>query len=205
VRQYSPSVVLPGRRLFPRSAQTGDYGMQAFLDANRDRSPIYFCDVVLWDDARAGYALWPTGLVDRVMARGAEPEAASWLESSRASLSRIDPAILATHPVDSWEHAVLVYYWKQAGKNALALARSAQLHNGDRQALEWSAQLLERLIAAGADAPPGVHRDLAAVYQQLSAYDPVFDAKMRQEFAAYLNVAPPNDPELPRIRELLGR
>ncbi len=66
-QKYFPDVVFPGVRLLPHLERAGDYDMKALFDANRDRHPIYLCDVNLWDDARGSYTPWPSGLVDSVL------------------------------------------------------------------------------------------------------------------------------------------
>jgi len=205
VQKFFSNVAIPGTRFFPRRDRPGDFGMKALFDANRDRFGIYLCDVALWEDARDTYALWPSGLVDLVLPKPEEPPLTSWMESSRTSLALLDPALLQRYPVDSWEHVVQSYYWKQTGKHGLSLALWAQHHGNDRRALERSATVIEGLLANDPSAPYSLHRDLGAVYQQLSAYDPAFQIQMRQQLETYLRLAPPMDPGLPAVRQILGR
>ena len=64
-QKYFPDVVFPGVRLLPHAERAGDYGMKALFDANRDRHPIYLCDVNLWDDARASFDRVPVDALRR--------------------------------------------------------------------------------------------------------------------------------------------
>ena len=198
-QKYFPDVVFPGVRLLPRAERAGDYGMKALFDANRDRHPIYLCDVNLWDDARTSFTPWPSGLVDWVLPPAQQPSVSMWIDAARASFDRVPVDALRRAPVDSWENVALKYYWKQMGKHALTLARWGGEHN-DRTVLERASALMETMLASWPDAPLEIHRDLGIVYQQLRR-----DDAMRREFEAYLRAAPLSDPAAPAIREILGR
>ncbi len=198
-QKYFPDVVFPGIRLLPHAERGGAYGMKAFFDANRDRRPIYLCDVNLWEDARASYTPWPSGVVDLILGAGPQPSPATWIDSARASFDRVPVDALRRAPLDSWENVALKYYWKQMGKHALSLARWGGEH-ADRTALERASALMETMLAGWPDAPLEIHRNLGIVYQQLGR-----DDAMRREFEAYLKSAPINDPSVPAIREILGR
>jgi hypothetical protein len=201
--KYFPDVTFPGSRMLPRIERAGDYGMKAFFDANHERLPIYVCDVSLWEDARAAYTPWPSGLVDRVMPNPNEPAPADWIESTRSSFGRVNIEALRRHPADSWEQVALKYYWKQMGKHALSLARWGGQHDEDRAALTHAAELMEGMLARWPEAPHELHRDLGVVYQQLARYDPSLLTRMRREFEMYLTDAPATDPSVPMIRQIL--
>ena len=198
-QKYFPDVVFPGVRLLPHGERAGDYGMKALFDANRDRHPIYLCDVNLWDDARTSYTPWPTGLVDWILPSAKQPSVPTWIDAAHASFDRVPVDALRRAPVDSWENVALKYYWKQMGKHALSLARWGGLHS-DRDVLERASALMETMLAGWRDAPHELHRDLGIVYQQLAR-----DDAMRREFEVYLRGAPPSDPAVPAIREILER
>jgi dolichyl-phosphate-mannose-protein mannosyltransferase len=203
-QRYFPDIKFPGARLLPHSERSGDYGMKAFFDANRDRHPIYLCDVNLWDDARASYTPWPSGLVDSVLPTPQLPTVTTWIDAARASFDRVPLDALRQAPVDSWENVALKYYWKQMGKHALSLARWGGEH-GDRTALKRAAALMETMLASWPEAPAEIHRDLGIVYQQLAPDDASLLVPMRREFEAYLRNAPISDPSVPAIREILTR
>lgn len=202
-QKYFPDVVFPGSRLLPRAERAGDYGMKAFVDANRERHPIYVCDVTLWEDARTSYTPWPTGLVDSVLPAAQPPNVTSWIDSARASFDRVPLDALRRAPLDSWENVALKYYWKQVGKHALSLARWGGEH-GDRTALSRASALMEAMLAGWPEVPLEIHRDLGIVYQQLAQHDSSLLIPMRREFEAYLRAAPPGDPSVPAIRQILG-
>jgi hypothetical protein len=201
--KYFPDVTLPGSRLLPRIERAGDYGMKTLFDANDERFPIYVCDVNLWDDARAAYTPWPSGLVDQILPKPKEPALAEWIEAARSSFGRVDIEALRRHPPDSWEQVALKYYWKQMGKHALSLARWAEQHDDDRTALGRSAELMEAMLAGWPEVPQQLHRDLGVVYRQLARYDPSLLNRMRREFETYLKDAPAADPSVPMIRQIL--
>ncbi len=201
-QKYFSDVVFPGVRLLPRAERSGDYGMKALFDANRDRHPIYLCDVNLWDDARGSYTPWPTGLVDSVLPASQQPNVTTWIDSARASFDRVPVDALRRAPVDSWENVALKYHWKQMGKHALSLARWGGEH-GDQAALRRAATLMETMLAGWPEAPHELHRDLGIVYQQLVPSDPSLQIPMRREFEAYLRDAPVSDPSVPAIRQIL--
>jgi len=79
-QKYFPDVVFPGVRLLPHAERSGDYGMKALFDANRERHPIYVSDVNLWDDARASYTPWPSGLVDAILPTPQQPNVTTWID-----------------------------------------------------------------------------------------------------------------------------
>jgi hypothetical protein len=201
--KYFPDVTFPGDRLLPRNERADDYGMKTFFDANHQRFPLYVCEVNLWEDARASYTPWPSGLVDRILPNPTEPPLAEWIESARSSFARVDVEALRRHPPDSWEQVALKYYWKQMGKHALSLARWGEGHNSNRVALGRAAELMEAALAGWPEAPHQLHRDLGVVYQQLARYDPSLLNRMRREFETYLKDAPPDDPTIPLIRQIL--
>ena len=145
--------------------------MKSFFDANRDRLPIYVCDVNLWEDARASYTPWPSGLVDRVLPKPQEPGPAPWIDQARDSFSHVNVEALRRTPEDSWEHVALKYYWKQMGKHALSLARWGGDHDNPT-ALRRAAEVMEAMLAHWPEAPHELHRDLGIVYQQLARTDP---------------------------------
>jgi hypothetical protein len=188
--------------MLPHPERAGDYDMKSFFDANRDRLPIYVCDVNLWEDARASYTPWPSGLVDRVLPKPQEPGLAPWIDQARDSFNRVNVDALRRTPEDSWEHVALKYYWKQMGKHALSLGRWGGDHDNST-ALRRAAQVMEAMLAGWPEAPHELHRDLGIVYQQLARTDPSFVTAMRREFEAYLKDAPVTDPNVPAIRQIL--
>jgi len=201
--KYFPDVTFPGGRLLPRKERAGDYGMKELFDANQGSVPIYVCEVNLWDDARAAYTPWPSGLVDRILPNPREPEVTAWMDSARSSFARVDVESLRRHPPDSWEREALKYYWKQTGKHAISVARWGGEHDEDRGALTRAAELMEGMLARWPEAPHQLHRDLGVVYQQLARYDPSLLTRMRREFEMYLKDAPATDPGVPMIRQIL--
>lgn len=202
-RKYFSNVVVPGTSLVPQVLHPGQYTIKAFFDANRGRFAIYLVDVVISTDARDAYTLWPTGLVDHVLAKPEEPNLARWIEAARSGFARVDPDGLARHSRESWEWTTLRYYWKQVGKHALSLAHWAAEHDVNRTALDRAAALMEDVLARWPEVPHELHRDLGVVYLQLAGYDPSFKNRMREQFEIYLADAPPTSPDVPRIRRLL--
>ena len=202
-RKYFQDVSLPGHRLFPRHDNAGDYGMKAFLDANRERFPIYFVDVSMWADARAAYTLWPSGLVDRALLNPEEPALARWIDSARSSFSGVDATALGRYPEDSWERLSLMYYWRQVGKHAVGLAQWGAHHRDDRIALNRSAELMEAMLTQSPEAPKELHVELGVVYLELANYDPSLKGRARQELETFLQEAPVSDQEVPEVRQLL--
>jgi len=203
-QKYFPDVVFPGVRLLPHAERSGDYGMKALFDANRERHPIYVSDVNLWDDARASYTPWPSGLVDAILPTPQQPNVTTWIDSARTSFDRVPLDALRQAPVDSWENVALKYYWKQVGKHALSLARWGG-EDGDRAALTRASAMMEAMIAGWPEAPTEIHRDLGIVYQQLARDDASLLIPMRREFEAYLRNAPVSDPSVPAIRQILDQ
>jgi hypothetical protein len=203
-RKYFADVVFPGVHMLPHPERAGDYDMKSFFDANRDRVPIYVCDVNLWEDARASYTPWPSGLVDRVLPKPQEPGLAPWIDQARDSFNRVNVDALRRTPEDSWEHVALKYYWKQMGKHALSLGRWGGDHDNST-ALRRAAEVMEAMLSGWPEAPHELHRDLGIVYQQLARTDPSVVTAMRREFEAYLRDAPASDPNVPAIRQILDQ
>jgi hypothetical protein len=201
-RKYFSDVTFPGIQMLPSPQHAGEYDMKALFDANRDRMPIFLCDVNLWDDARATYTPWPSGLLDDVRLKPREPGLAEWIDRGRASFGSVNVDALRQAPDESWEHVALKYFWKQMGKHALSLGRWGGEHD-NQTALRRAAEIMEIMLAQWPEAPHDLHRDLGITYQRLARTDPSLLVRMRQEFEAYLRDAPPSDPSVPAIRQIL--
>ena len=131
------------------------------------------CDVNLWEDARASYTPWPSGLVDRGPAK-----------ASRASVDPVDRRAgarqfrgvnvdaLRRTPEESWEHVALKYFWKQMGKHALSLGRWGGEH-GNETALRRAAEVMEIMLAQWPKRPTRFIAISGIIYQQLAQHQSV--------------------------------
>src|SRR5262245_24777978 len=97
---------LPDVRLPPARNRRGvevPFSFREVLDVNAPR-PVYIVNRVPWlGTLEASYALWPVGVVERVLPRTAPPDLTTFVAEAEASFARLDPTAARGLPPGSWE------------------------------------------------------------------------------------------------------
>jgi hypothetical protein len=179
------------------------FTFREFLDANAARMPVFVANRVPWlQTLEQRYSLWPAGLVEQALPKGREPPP-GWVERAEASLARVDPALALRMPVWSWEHGIGVAYWKLYERLGTAVVQAAARRGDDTAAHERAVRVLQALAAGQPSVSATVYKNLGVAYHALSRRRPDDAARMVAAWRRYLEVAPPNDPDLGNIRLLI--
>jgi hypothetical protein len=179
------------------------FTFREFLDANAARTPVFVANRVPWlQTLEPRYSLWPAGLAEQALPKGQEPPP-GWVERAEASLARVDPAPALRMPVGSWEHGIGVAYWKLYERLGTAVVQTAARRGDDAAAHERAVRVLQALAASQPSVSATVYKNLGVAYHVLSRTRPDATARMVTAWRRYLEVAPPNDPDLGNIRVLI--
>jgi hypothetical protein len=179
------------------------FSFREFLDANASR-PVYIVNRVPWlRSLEEAYALWPVGVVERVLPRAAPPDLASFVADAEASFARLDPAAARGLPPGSWETAIVSAYWKQYERFGFAVARLAAGRTSDPAVSATAARVFETMAERHPTPSPAVFKNLGVAYQGLSATRPDAPAAMVRAWRRYLAAAPADDPDVPKIRQIV--
>jgi hypothetical protein len=201
-----PGLTLPGRHGNPDLTRPapGLYSARDLLDANMDGRPVFVLNRVPWlQTLEQAYSLWPYGLVEQALPKGAEPDLEAWVGTAEASLRRFDPSPASRFPETSWERYLAANYWTQYQRFALAVARRAAARSGEAAVQETAVRVFEGLVARHPSPDPIFYKNLGVAYQFLSRTRPQAREPMRRWWRRYLESNPQNDPDLPAIRRLL--
>src|SRR5262245_2786310 len=199
--RHLPDVRLPA----PRRGRAGDvpFSFREFLDVNAPR-PVYIVNRVPWlRTLEESYALWPVGLVERVLPRTALPDLTTFVADAEASFARLDPAAARGLPPGSWEAGIVSAYWKQYERYGFAVARLAVGRAGDPTVSAIAARVFETMAQRHPSPSPAVFKNLGVAYQGLSATQPDAATSMVRAWRRYLAMAPADDPDVPKIRQLV--
>lgn len=192
--RHMPGVALPA----------APFTFRALLDANIDRAPIFVCNRVPWmQTLEDAYALWPMGLVERVLPKARPPDLASLVATAQAGFARLDPDPALMFPAGSWERAVGLAYWRAYERLGFAVARLATGRRDDPATHELTIRVFETLARRDPSPPPVVWKNLGVAYHAQSATRREALAPMVAAWRRYLEVAPPDDPDLANIRLLI--
>jgi hypothetical protein len=194
-------VRLPAAR--GRRPTDAPFSFREFLDANSPR-PVYIVNRVPWlRSLEEAYSLWPVGVVERVTPRAAPPDLATFVGEAEASFARLDPVAAKGLPPGSWEAAIVSAYWKQYERFGFAVARLAAGRAGDPAVSATAARVFETMAERHPSPSPAVFKNLGVAYQGLSAARPDAPAAMVRAWRRYLAMAPTDDPDVPKIRQLV--
>ena len=199
--RHLSDVRLPPAR--SRRSADAQFSFREFIDANAPR-PVYVVNRVPWlrslEDA---YALWPVGVVERVLPRAAPPDLAAFVADAEASFARLDPAAARGVSAGSWEAAIVAAYWKQYERFGFAVARLAIGRAADPTVSATAARVFEAMAERHPTPPPAVFKNLGVAYQGLAATRHDAPAAMVRAWRRYLAMAPADDPDVPKIRQLV--
>src|SRR5262249_38952087 len=197
--RHQPDVRLPAART--RRSGEEPFSFREFLDVNASR-PVYIVNRVPWlRSLEESYALWPVGVVERVLPRAAPPDLATFVAEAEASFARLDPAAARGLPAGSWEAGIVSTYWKQYERYGFAVARLALGRTGDPAVSATAARVFETMAERHPSPSPAVFKNLGVAYQGLGATRPDAPAAMVRAWRRYLAMAPSDDPALPKIRQ----
>ena len=197
--RHLPDVRLPAAR--NRKPGDAPFSFREFLDVNAPR-PVYLVNRVPWlRSLEESYALWPVGVVERVLPRTAPPDLATFVADAEASFARLDPAAARGLPPGSWEAGIVSAYWKQYERYGFAVARLAMGRTADPTVSATAARVFETMAERHPSPSPAVFKNLGVAYQGLSATRPDAPAAMVRAWRRYLVMAPADDPDLPKIRQ----
>jgi hypothetical protein len=207
-RATYPSFVLPGAVWVP-AAPKGTFNLQQLVAANLPHRRLFVVNGLRVPDSslQPTYRLWPIGPVEEILPASQELPLAGWLAADAAAnqLATEVQSKAQAYPADSWEQEMSRRYWQERHAMAAAIYQYAQRH-GPAQALstlQRAAELFEKIQEAPHAADPQLLKNLGATYQQMVRFDPTTEKKMRATWHQYLAEAPPGDPDLPLIRQLL--
>jgi len=202
VEALHPEVVLPGSHYHPREA--GAYSLRQFLRANEARK-VYVCGGTKPGDDSLGldYESWPYGFCERLVVRGAGPTFESWLADSEARLPEPSLASRPSYAADRWEAVVVDDVLRAHRRRAEFILDEAIARGDDRRLLALAAELFRGFAGQIEDPAPSVYKNLGIACARLSRYDPSHLAEMAEAWRRYLRDAPPDDPDLSRIRSVL--
>lgn len=198
LRRHLPEVVIP-----PQGRYAADgYALRALVDGNlRSRAVLLVGQPRRWDRSLEGhYQRWPLGLAVQLRPHGDPPELAAW--------ARSNDALFTAHEADflderggAWEEVSRTQYWAARYNFALELLRNASPPRPPRPDLvRLSLAHLEEVARRRPRLDPGLFKTLGMAHQSLGNTQ-----EMVAAFVRYLEVAPPDDPELPVVRQIVGR
>jgi hypothetical protein len=199
-----PDVIFPGDRYDPRDPS--GYSLRQFLEANRSR-PIHLCGGLKPGDnsAREAFESWPIGFCERVVPLGEGPPIEAWLAESLAELP--PPSLLSrpSYPSGRWEAGVVRDLWRVRRRRAEFVLDLAIARGDDPSLLATAAASFEKLADAEPGPTPSVFKNLGIALARLASTEPSRVPAMIDAWERYLVLAPPDDPDVPRIRAVLDR
>jgi len=199
--RHLPDVRLPAA--LSRRPADAPFSFRAFVDANAPR-PVYIVNRVPWlRSLEEAYSLWPVGVVERVTPRATPPDFATFVAEAEASFAQLDPAAVRGVPPGSWEAGIVSAYWKQYERFGFAVARLAAGRAGDATIAATAARVFETMAERLPSPPAAVFKNLGVAYQGLSATRPDAPASMVRAWRRYLAMAPADDPDVPKIRQIV--
>lgn len=209
-RQYA-GLRFPGERYHPREA--GAFDLAAVVEANPERTFFVYPSVKDGDASLNGrFALVPEGLVQRVVPRSSlaswQPEGdplAPLREMPWPERARLEP--------EAWERVIHDELLAAFHRRGVFLLEQAMARGSDRRLLEEARAVLEETRArAGGEVPWYVWKNLGLTYALLAAPGsdgvaaagaPQDNARAVAAWQAYLEAAPPDEPDRRRIVEAL--
>jgi hypothetical protein len=196
-------VQLPGRVYrAPSRRVTDSYDLADLFDAIAGRFPV-LSNALEHGDAswKEGYSAWPEGFIDRIFPKSRIVEVDRWLARTDRWIDGVGLEFSDDVPSGSWEHVVREEYREvESRRGTRLLTESVGRPLGDEY-LRRAAAMLER-AASMREAPSApLYLNLGIAYSLLRRSDPGAVTKMIAAWSAYLEVAPPDDPQ----RELVAR
>jgi len=196
-------VVFPGPRYSANPSQ--GFTLKQLFDQNHT-TPLYLCGGAAPGDTSIDgvYGLWPLGLCDEVHA-GTEPVSLDdWIARSEDAMPRIDFTGQA-HPVGSWEGIVWGDVWEVRQSRGAHLMLVAGNNPARRKYLPVAAAILQKVVDDNPEVSAHVYKNLAIALGRAGITTPEERAQAARAWEGYLRQAPPEDPQLPAIREELVR
>jgi hypothetical protein len=196
---------LPGRVYRAPSRQvTGSYDLAELFGAVAHRFPV-LSNALEHGDAswKEGYSAWPEGFLDRVWPRSRVVEVDRWLARTDRWIDGVGLEFSEEVAPGSWEQVVRSEYLELESRRGTRLLTEVVGRPLGEAHLRRAAAMLER-AAAMREAPSApLYLNLGIAYSVLRGSDPDAVTKMIAAWNAYLEAAPPDDPQREMVRRLL--
>ncbi len=207
VQANLPDVTLPAGRFSrrtPRDGRTSSLGRLIALNA--DHFPIFLSRLNAEEDTtwQTDFAVWPHGVLDRVVAVDESIDLPHYLAVSDAAQVALRSSARQDWPETSWESYAWDKYRDAEFQRGLRLLYHAIDRQVDREALEAARHVFEQLAAVHPDPSAALLKNLGLTYRYLSESDPTLTTRMAEWWRRYLLVAPASDAEVPEIRRLVA-
>jgi hypothetical protein len=199
-----PEILIPGPRYMPGAPDS--FTMKELFDDNIGSCPILVCGGIKPGDATADatYGRWPFGLCEEVHPGSAPVNLDAWIRESEDALPHID-FTGQQHPPGSWEDIVWSDYWEVRVSRAAHLLLVAGADPSRRQYIGVAADMLQKVVDGNPDVGAHVYKDLAIAIGRGGLDSPEARARAAAAWRKYLELAPPDDPQLPAIKKELER
>lgn len=144
------------------------------------------------------------GLIFRIIPANSSLDADEFLKMNDEVFGNYHPdfSTVCIRP-GSWESTVREIYTEGLDQQAGEIMKYAKARNNELRLVMKAIELTEEYLRIEPNPPPTPFKNLGIGYFYLSKTDPSVSAKMFNAWMHYLNVAPPDDPEIPAIRRVL--
>jgi hypothetical protein len=144
-------------------------------------------------------------MISRAHRRDSLPPLEEWMRECRQLFPRHEVPPEARYPGTCWESEVRLLHWVSRYNFAVKLTELSMERGGDRALMEEAVSLLDGVVSKFEGLPPTSYKALANALMMLEVFRPELHHRALQAWQEYAQRAEDEDPDLPRIRELLPR
>jgi hypothetical protein len=198
-----PDVHFPGAHY----GSTG-YSIKQLIDANIRQRRILVCGGFRPNDRTvtpADYRLTARGLCMEVERAGTPLQVDAWLEETRPLLPDVASISRASFRPGTWEEAVRADFWNAWHTRAHFLMLCDDCGIAEEDRLWRFLPLADEIVQQGPSPPDETYKDRVYALTKLYSTHPDLRHRLVLAMRQYLEVAPPDDPQLPVIRKNLAK
>jgi len=201
-----PNVRFPAAVYDPRRSDA--FSIKQFIDANIDTFPIVVCGGFKEGDESvtpADYRMVPMGVCAHVERASTPFAVEDWLARSRPLLPAVAALANDRPRQGSFEELVLADDWNAWHARAHFVMKCEDCGLAEDDRLLRFATMAEEMMRLGPPPPVPVYKNLAYALVKVYPTHPEVRDRLVTALQEYLKVAPPDDRDLPAVRDNLAK
>ncbi len=203
LKQVDPGLNFAGTKWHPR--EPGTFTLKQFLTDNAARGPIDVCGHFKTgdDSAKELISLWPDGLCEWVVFKGAGFDVDAWLNATRNEV----PAALSAPGAlpGTWEREVATEYWQQRAGLALKTLNAGIEHDNDARYYQRAVELFKDIEARAPEKNASFYKNFGIAAGRLAQTDPTQEALMFEMLGRFVKLGDKRDPDYAKLKQAVDQ